>query len=164
MKLQRAILAGAILALVACDGDPTEQLAKAEPSTGEKLAEYSSGITDIVSLGGNADLVQRFCKNAFAGACPADVATRLGEVGFMSGGSGVDLANAFVVWVADEKDGNADLASADEDYLWAAYKVALGRDPDEGGALSNLTYIKDGGDRKNMLRSMLESQEFKNLQ
>ena len=164
MKLQRAILAGAILVLAACDGDPTEQLAKAEPSTGEKLAEYSSGITDIVSLGGNADLVQRFCKNAFAGACPADVATRLGEFGFMSGGSGVDLANAFVVWVADEKDGNADLASADEDYLWAAYKVALGRDPDEGGALSNLAYIKDGGDRKNMLRSMLESQEFKNLQ
>ena len=164
MKLQRAILAGAILALAACDGDPTEQLAKAEPSTGEKLAEYSSGITDIVSLGGNADLVQRFCKNAFAGACPADVATRLGEVGFMSGGSGVDLANAFVVWVADEKDGNADLSSSDEDYLWAAYKVALAREPDEGGALSNLTFIKDGGDRKQMLRSMLESQEFKNLQ
>ena len=163
MKLQRAILAGAILALAACDGDPTEQLAKAEPSTGEKLAEYSSGITDIVSLGGNADLVQRFCKNAFAGACPTDVATRLGEFGFMSGGSGVDLANAFVVWVADEKDGNADRASADEDYLWAAYKVALGREPDEGGALSNLTFIKDGGDRKTMLRSMLESQEFKNL-
>ena len=78
-------------------------------------------------------------------------------------GSGVDLANAFVVWVADEKDGNADRASADEDYLWAAYKVALGREPDEGGALSNLTFIKDGGDRKTMLRSMLESQEFKNL-
>lgn len=163
MRLQRRILAGAILALAACDGDPTEQLAKAEPSTGEKLAEYSSGITDIVSLGGNADLVQRFCKNAFAGACPADVATRLGEVGFMSGGTGVDLANAFVVWVADDKDGNADLASADEDYLWAAYKVALGREPDEGGALSNLTFIKDGGERKTMLRSMLESQEFKNL-
>lgn len=150
--------------LAACDGDPTEQLAKAEPSTGEKLAEYSSGITDIVSLGGNADLVQRFCKNAFAGACPADVTSRLGEVGFMSGGTGVDLANAFAVWVADEKDGNPDLSSSDEDYLWAAYKVALAREPDEGGALSNLTFIKDGGDRKQMLRSMLESQEFKNLQ
>ncbi len=164
MKLQRAILAGAILVLSACDGDPTEQLAKAKASAGEELAEYSSNITDIVSLGGNADLVQRFCKNAFAAACPADVATRLSEFGFFSGGSGVDLANAFVVWVADEKDGNPDLASPDEDYLWAAYKVALGREPDEGGAVSNLAFIKDGGDRKTMLRSLLESQEFKNLQ
>ena len=95
---------------------------------------------------------------------PGAVSAKLGDFGFASGGSGVDLANAFVAWVADEKDGNADRASAEEDYLWAAYKVALGREPDEGGALSNLTYIKDGGDRKNMLRSMLESQEFKNLQ
>ena len=42
--------------------------------------------------------------------------------------------------------------------------AALAREPDQGGALSNLTFIKDGGDRKQMLRSMLESQEFKNLQ
>ncbi len=165
MNYRNLCLAATSLGLFAgCDSDPTEQLAAAEPSTSEKLAEYSAGITDIVSLGGNADLVQRFCKSAFAAACPADVATRLGEFGFLSGGSGVDLANAFVVWVADEKDGNADLSSSDEDYLWAAYKVALAREPDAGGAQSNLTFIKDGGDRKTMLRSMLESQEFKNLQ
>ncbi len=54
--------------------------------------------------------------------------------------------------------------SAVTDYFWAAYKVALAREPDEGGALSNLTFIRDGGDRKQMLRSMLESQEFKYLQ
>jgi hypothetical protein len=164
MKPKAAMIAASILALAACDGDPTERLAKAEASAGETLAEYSSNITDIVSLGSNADLVQRFCKNAFAAVCPADVATRLGEFGFVSGGSGVDLANAFVVWVADEKDGNADLSSTDEDYLWAAYKVALSREPDESGALSNLTFIKDGGARRTMLRSMLESQEFKSLE
>ena len=163
MRLNAAALLAAMLALAACDGDPTEALAKAEPAVGDKLAQYSAGITDIVSLNANADLAQRFCKNAFAARCPADVGTKLGEFGFASGGTGVDLANAFIVWVADERDGNADLASKDEDYLWAAYKVALAREPDEGGANSNLAFIKDGGDRKSMLRSLLESREFKTL-
>ena len=163
MRFTTAAIGGALLLLAACDGDPTEPLAKAEASTGEKLAQYSSNITDIVSLGGNADLVQRFCKNAWATKCPGDVAGKLGEFGFASGGSGVDLAAAFVVWVADEKDANPDLSSTDEDFLWAAYKVVLAREPDEGGALSNLQFIKDGGDRKALLRSMLESQEFKQL-
>ncbi len=151
------------LVLAACEGDPTEQLARAEPATGDKLAQYSAGITDIVKLGENADLVQRFCQNAFAAPCPADVATKLGEFGYSSGGSGVDLANAFIIWVADEKDGNADLASSDEDYHWGAYKVALAREPNGDGSVSNLTFIKDGGDRKAMLRSLLESEEFKRL-
>ena len=163
MRRNGAAILAAMLALAACDVDPTESLAKAEPAVGDKLAQYSAGITDIVSLNTNADLAQRFCKNAFAARCPADVGTKLGEFGFASGGSGVDLANAFIVWVADEKDGNADLASKDEDYLWAAYKVALAREPDEGGAKSNLRFIKDGGDRKGMLRSLLESREFKSL-
>lgn len=164
MRPNAAAFLAAMLALAACDGDPTAQLEQAQPATGDKLAQYSASITDIVSLSANADLAQRFCQNAFAARCPADVGTKLGEFGFASGGSGVDLANAFIVWVADEKDGNADLASKDEDYLWAAYKVALAREPDEGGAKSNLAFIKDGGDRKGMLRSLLESREFKNLQ
>lgn len=168
MKFATALTAAIVaatgcLGLAACDSDPTAQLEQAQPATGDKLAEYAGGITDIVSLGDNADLVQRFCQNAFAARCPADVGTKLGEFGYASGGSGVDLANAFVVWIADEKDGNADLASKDDDYLWAAYKVALAREPDGDGAVSNLDFIKDGGDRKGMLRSLLESQEFKNL-
>lgn len=163
MRFTTAALGGAFLLLAACEGDPTKPLAKAEAATGEKLAEYSSNITDIVSLGGNADLVQRFCKNAWATKCPADVAVKLGEFSFASGGSGVDLAAAFVMWAADEKDANPDLSSSDEDFIWAAYRVVLGREPDAGGALSNLQFIKDGGDRKTLLRSMLESQEFKQL-
>jgi len=157
------LAAASCLALVACDGDPTAQLASAQPATGDRLAQYSASITDIVKLGANADLVQRFCKNAFDAPCPADVATKLGEFGYASGSSGVDLADAFIVWVADEKDGNADLASSDEDYLWGAYKVALGREPNGDGSVSNLTFIQDGGDRKAMLRSLLESNEFKTL-
>ena len=69
---------------------------------------------------------------------------------------------AMVVMLADEKDGETDQSSSDEDYLKAAYRVALGRDPDEGGAADNLTFIQDTGNRKQMLRSLLESVEFKN--
>ena len=168
MKFATALTAAVLaatgcLGLAACDGDPAAQLEQAQPATGDKLAQYSAGITDIVSLGGNADLVQRFCQNAFAAPCPADVATKLGEFGYTSGSSGVDLANAFIVWIADEKDGNADLASKDDDYVWAAYKVALGREPEGGGSAGNLDFIKGGGDRKSMLRSLLESNEFKRL-
>lgn len=168
MTLAKTTLAASLaalgcLVLGACEGDPSEQLAKAVPATGDTLAQYSAGITDMVKLGDNADLVQRFCHNAFAAPCPADVATKLGEFGYSSGNSGVDLANAFIVWVADEKDGNADLASSDEDYLWGAYKVALAREPNGDGSISNLTFIKDGGERKAMLRSLLESDEFKRL-
>ena len=31
--------------------------------------------------------------------------------------------------VADQKDGEPDFSSSDEDYLFAAYRVALGREP-----------------------------------
>lgn len=155
----------AVSLLGACGGDPTEQLAAAEPAVGERLTEYSRNITNTVDLGADAALAQRFCKNAFASKCPADLVQKLEASGYVPGGTGVDLAAAFVVWVADEKDGNPDLASSDEDYLWASYKVALGRDPDESGAIGNLEFIRSPeGSRKIMLRSLLESQEFKALQ
>lgn len=156
------VSAWAICLLAGCGGDPSEQLAAAEPATGERLTDYSRDITNTVDLGADAALVQRFCMNAFAARCPADLVQKLEANGYVSGGTGVDLAAAFAVWAADDKDGNPDLASSDEDYLWAAYKVALGREPDQGGALSNLEFIKSpSGSRKIMLRSLLESQEFK---
>ncbi len=155
--------AGLIL-LAGCGGNPSDRIAEASPATGDKLVEYSYGIADIVNLGDNADLVQRFCKNAFDAKCPADITSKLDELGFRSGGTGVDLAHTFTLWKADELDGSGDLSATDEVYLRAAYKVALGREPDEGGAQSNLAFIKQGGGRKQMLRSMLESVEFKGLQ
>jgi hypothetical protein len=150
--------------LAGCGGDPTEQVAAADPVGGDRLAEYSSNISNTVDLGADAGLVQRFCANALAAKCPADIIQKLEANGYIAGGTGVDLAGAFAVWMADEKDGNPDLSSSDEDYLWAAYKVALAREPDAGGAQSNLDFIRSpSGDRKTMLRSLLESQEFKAL-
>ena len=104
--------------------------------------------------------MQRFCRNGLGGPCPADITTTLKTYGFT--GSGVDLAHAFAQIVADRKDGDADFSSSDEDYLYAAYRVALGRDPDTGGAQDNLRLIQDTGERKTMLRSLLQSSEFKN--
>lgn len=150
----------AVLALSAC-GDPKKAIAEADVAGGEKLQEYSANISEAVDLVANPDLVQRFCKNAFGAACPADITEKLSESGYGGGGTGVDLAHAFVVLLADQKDGETDQSSSDEDYLDAAYRVALGRAPDAGGAQDNLTYIQDTGNRKQMLRSLLQSEEFK---
>jgi len=145
--------------LAGCGGDPEEAITKAEAASGEKLSAYSEIITEAVDLAANSDLVQRFCKNGLGGPCPANIATTLKTYGFA--GSGVDLAHAFTLIVADMKDGTEDFSSSDEDYLYAAYHVALGRDPDTGGAQDNLRLIQDTGERKTMLRSLLQSSEFK---
>lgn len=148
------------LFLSAC-GDAKKAIAEADVAAGEKLQDYSKNIAETVDLAANPDLVQRFCKNGLGAACPADITETLKDYGYSSG-TGVDLAQAFVVMVADKKDGEPDQSSSDEDYLYAAYHVALGRDPDDGGGMDNLTYIQDTGNRKQMLRSLLQSEEFKN--
>lgn len=153
------VLALTALGMAAC-GDAKTAIAKADVAAGDKLQTYSQNISETVDLAASPDLVQRFCKNGLGAACPADITDKLKDNGYASG-TGVDLAQAFVVMLADQKDGETDLSSSDEDYVLAAYRVALGRDPDEGGAADNLTYIRDTGNRKQMLRSLLESDEFK---
>jgi len=147
--------------MAACGGDPVDAISKATPAGGDTLTKYAEAVTDAVSLSGNADLVQRFCQNGFKAPCPEGITTTLSDAGFANGGSIVDLAHVFAVLVADKKDGEADFSSSDEDYFHAAYNVALGRDPGEGGALDNLRFIQDTGERKTMLRSLLTSEEFK---
>jgi len=149
--------------LIAACGDSGKTLATAEPATGAVLANYSRNITRSFQLGKDASLVQLFCRNATGARCPADIADRLKTYGFVDNLDGVDLAHAFVAMAADAKDGSADKSSSDEDFLAAAYRVVLNREPDQGGATENLKYIKETSERKNMLRSMLESQEFKDL-
>lgn len=163
MGYVRISLIGVLAVLVAsCGGDPGEAVAKAQPAAGDALNTYSRNIAETVDISANPDLVQRFCRNGLGGACPADITVRLEQAGYTAGGTGVDLAHAFVVMVADAKDANPDLSASDEDYLAAAYRVALGRDPDAGGAQENLRFIQDTGDRKAMLRSLLQSEEFRN--
>ena len=150
----------ASLGLAAC-GDAKKAIAEADVAAGDKLQTYSQNISETVDLAASPDLVQRFCRNGWGAACPADITEKLKDNGY-SNGTGVDLAHAMVVMLADEKDGETDQSSSDEEYLDGAYRVALGREPDEGGAADNLTFIQDTGNRKQMLRSLLESEEFKN--
>jgi hypothetical protein len=152
-----------LMVLSACGVDPSEKIAEADAATGDSLAKHSSRITDIINLGDDAALVQRFCMNAFSEKCPTDVTAKLSEAGLGGSATGVDLAQAFAVWKADELDGANDRQSTNEVYLRAAYMTVLAREPDEGGAQSNLAFIRQGGDRKAMLRSMLESVEFKSM-
>lgn len=153
----------AAVALAAC-GDATKQVAEAAPATRAQLENYSRNITEAVQIGRDASLVQRFCKNMTNSACPPDIIEKVKANGFVDNRDGVDLAYAFVVMLADQMDGTADQSSTHEDFWTAAYRVVLAREPDQDGALTNLKYIKDTGERKSMLRSMLESQEFRALQ
>lgn len=144
MKFSGWVLSGiAALMLVACDDG-----AKTSPRT--------------VVLAEDAELVQRFCRNTWGDACPADIADRLKAYGFADKQTDVDLAYAFVLMAADAKDGNPDRSSSDEDFFAAAYRVALGREPDQEGAQANLSFIKEKGERKQILRSLLASEEYKN--
>ena len=155
------VVAGTLILLSGCGGDPADAVAKSEAAQGEALTEYARNIAETVDIAANPDLVQRFCLNGLGAACPEGITDKLKEFGYASGGTGVDLAHAFVVMVADQKDGNPDLLVTDEDYLASAYRVALGRDPDTGGATDNLRFIQDTGNRKAMLRTLLQSEEFK---
>lgn len=158
-RLNFLVLAGLMFA--ACgSGSPDEAIAKASPASGAALQAYAKNIAETIDLAGSADLVQRFCTNGLGAPCPQDINARLVEYGFVNGGTGVDLAHAFVMLAADRKDADPDLIATDEDYLAMAYRVALGRDPDEGGARDNLRFIQDTGNRKQMLRSLLQSEEF----
>lgn len=148
--------------LAGCGPDPAEAVASAEAAKGDALGQYAKDIAETIDIAANPDLVQRFCKNGFGASCPADITVRLAEHGYASGGTGVDLAHAFVVMLADQKDGEPDLIATDEVYLASAYRVSLGRDPDQAGAVDNLRFIQDTGNRKQMLRSLLQSEEFIN--
>ncbi len=158
------LVAGSAIALLgACDGESSGPLAAATPATGEALAHYSNDITKTVKLAANADLVERFCRNLNGAPCAADIATKLEAEGFKGEGSGVDLAAAFASMVADVLDGQADHQSSPETFMRAAYKVILAREPDQEGALVNLQFIKETGERGQLLRAMLQSPEFKLL-
>jgi hypothetical protein len=161
--MQKIAALAAALTLAACGGDPAKQMAEATPAAGAQLEDYSRNITRAVQIGKDAPLVQRFCQNATKAPCPADIADKLKTYGFIENRDGVDLAHAYVAMLADEKDGAADQSSSDEDFWTVSYRAVLAREPDQDGGMSNLKYIKDTGERKSMLRSMLESQEFKNL-
>ena len=157
-------VAGAAMLLSACDAeDLAPNLAGASPATGAALTQYAENITGAVKLGANADLVQRFCRNMTGSPCPADIGEKLSAAGFGGQGSGVDLASAFAKMEADLIDGQADQQSTAETYLRAAYKVVLAREPDEGGAQVNLKFLKEKGERGQLLRSMLQSAEFETL-
>jgi hypothetical protein len=157
--LLKIALGMAALALSACGPGP-EAIATAKPATGPALVAYSKDITQKIDLGKNADLVQYFCSSSMQQPCPADIVARLKDYGFTSESDGVDLAYRFTLMAADAKDGSADKTTSDEDFFVAAYKTVLGREPDTEGAKANLALIKDSGQRKTVLRGMLQSREF----
>lgn len=163
MKRGMTVSIVAALVVAACSEDPTEQLAAATPATGPALVKYSENPTTPINLGTNADLVQRFCKNQTGQACPADIKEKLAAAGFSGGGSPVELAGAFTAMEADRLDAAADGASSEETYMQAIYKTILARKPDAEGALVNLQFLKSSGERKQLVRSMLMSSEFKTL-
>jgi Domain of unknown function (DUF4214) len=159
MQRTMAVCAAALALLAACDAKEPD-ITQAVPATGEVLQDYSKNITETVKIGSDGELVQYFCMNVLAGPCPADIGERLRPFGFADDATGVDLGYAFAMMAADAIDGAADFVSDDQAFLKGAYKAVLGREPDEGGGRSNLAFIQDTGQRRTLVRSMLESTEF----
>lgn len=157
-----AALAGAAaLSLSACSPKVDQT---AEPASGEALVEYSDDANGKVELGRDSALVQRLCMNGMGTRCPEGFEAKLHEYGFDGSGTALDLANTVVKIVADAKDGTPDQYSSDEDFYAAAYKTVLNRAPDEGGASANLELIRASAEnRRPVVKSLLESQEFKDL-
>ncbi|HOY77879.1 MAG TPA: DUF4214 domain-containing protein [Hyphomonadaceae bacterium] len=162
MKSGWLIVVAAAAALSAC-GDPAQQLATAKPASGPALVKYSRNATAEVSLGANADLVQRFCQNQTGKPCASDIAAELKSVGFDDHGPTNELGDAFAKIEADKIDGTPDQQSSDEVYVEAAYHVALGRAPEVGAVAAQSKALKDGVGRVAMMRSFIQSTEFKAL-
>lgn len=162
MKSGLFVAVAAVFALSAC-GDPVEQLATAKPASGAALAKYSNDATDMVSLGSNADLVQRFCQNQSAKPCSDAIADELKAVGFLGEGPANELGAAFAVIEADRIDGTPDQTSSDEVYVRALYHIALGREPEAGAEAGHSSALKQGLGRPGLVRAFMESAEFKQL-
>jgi hypothetical protein len=154
-------LAAAALALSACSQKVDT---KAEAVAGEDLAKYSDHVKDKVELGKDSGLVQLFCLHSTGAKCAEGIEAQLKDYGFDGTGTTLDLANAMVKLYADVHDKTPDQYSSDEDFLAAAYQVVLGRAPDQGGAKANFDLIQQGNDnRRPVVRSLIESEEFKNM-
>lgn len=151
--------------LLASCGDGREKLAGAGAASGDVLVDYSAKVTHGVSLDKDAPFFQRFCMNMTGSLCPENIGDKLSKYGFSNGKTGIDLGYAFAQIAADEKDGSADAKSSDADFIEGAYKAAFGRSADPSGIETYSAVIKDGSvdSRKVMIRTLLQSREFKSL-
>lgn len=163
MKSGWLIVIAAAATLSAC-GDPAQQLATAKPATGAALANYSKNATDNVSIGANADLVQRFCKNQSGKPCESSIAEDLKAAGFAGEGPANELGDAFTKIEADRIDGTPDQQSTNEVYVKALYHVMLGREPEAGAETGHSNALAQGLGRPGLARAFMESLEFKSLQ
>jgi hypothetical protein len=155
------VAGAALLALSAC-GQKVDT--KAEAVAGDDLAKYSDHVKDKVELSKDSGLVQLFCLHSTGAKSSDGIESQLKEYGFDGRGATLDLASAMVKIYADAHDKSPDQYSSDEDYLAACYQVVLGRAPDQGGAKANLELVRQGNDmRRHVLRSLIESEEFRNL-
>ena len=93
------VVAGTLILLSGCGGDPADAVAKAEAAQGEALTEYARNIAETVDIAANPDLVQRFCLNGLGAACPEGITDKLKEFGYASGGTG-DVQCCARIWVA----------------------------------------------------------------
>ncbi len=150
---------GSTLALAACSPDPIEYGSVA-PATAEQKAEFGRDATDRIDYATDLPVVEYFCVNTIGSACPADIEERLASYYTTSQRTRVDVADAFARYRATIDLGDPEALISDEDYVEAAYQVTFGRELDPSGRASNLGFVLETGQRKAMLRTLLESQEF----
>lgn len=158
MRRISALCAGLLAA--ACSPPPAPY-GVTPPADAAARAAYAETITDAYKPAENVDLAEYFCVNALASPCPSDLDARLAPFRTRGVNSRLDLADAFTRMKAAADGGDPAAVISDEAYVAAAYLVVLGRPIDAEGGRDNLEFVARTGERKQMLRSLLQSAEFK---
>lgn len=130
-------------------------------ATGAAIADVSAHATQKINRAKDAGLYEYFCRNVLAGPCPADIDDQLKPFQKRGLGTRVDLADAFTRFhLQRSRKIEPGVEASDEDYVDAAYRTVLGREPDAGGRKDQLNFLHDTGQRLQLIRSMLQSPEF----
>ena len=156
-----AIIAFASASLLAGCSQKAPEPGTIPPATQAERDEFGGNPGDKVNPRQDASVKELFCMNALGAACPADIDERLAVYSVGQGFSRIDLTDSFVRLKASQDLGDPNALITDEAYVEACYNVILGRHSDPGGFTDAVKFVKDTGERKTLVQSILRSPEFR---
>lgn len=125
------------------------------------LVRYAQDPQTIVTRSGDAVLLNYFCGTIAGRPCDDQLMAQLAQWGFADGKTVVDLAAAATLSTATPVAPDPAKPVSDEEFVAAAYKAVLGREPDNAGFTNNLALLKTNNDRTQVLLGLIQSDEFK---
>ena len=159
--VKRFAVLGALALVAACSQEAPPAPGSVPPAGAEDKAAFGENVTKKFLPATDAAVKELFCQNALGSPCPADIDEKLAPYFTGTENTRLDVADAFARMKAAENLGDPGALITDEAYVDACYEVVLGRAPDPSGLADALSFVKRTGERKILLRAMLQSAEFK---